>query len=161
MGENDQYLLLDVSDKKVIDAARSGLKKRIKAHPEQNFFIVMVFASHGIQCDGKQTIVINQLNLKEGFYYRIGAEHDIRYIAKQFGHTYTLGLFACCREIYRSNRHCGLVGPTKQIATDYFTQKLRAELIVEIESEDAKKIEAKKFLDDALKMKSEQILAVD
>ena len=48
MGENDKYLLLDVSDKKVIDAARSDLKKRIKASPELNFFIVMVFASHGL-----------------------------------------------------------------------------------------------------------------
>ena len=34
MGENDKYLLLDVSDKKVVDAARSDLKKRIKASPE-------------------------------------------------------------------------------------------------------------------------------
>ena len=34
MGENDKYLLLDVSDKKVVDAARNDLKKRIKASPE-------------------------------------------------------------------------------------------------------------------------------
>ena len=34
MGENDKYLLLDVSDKKVVDAARTDLKKRIAASPE-------------------------------------------------------------------------------------------------------------------------------
>ena len=161
MGENNMYKLLDVSDKKVVDAARSDLKKRIKASPEKNFYIVMVFAGHGLQMDGKQTVVINALNLKEGYYHRMNAEHDIRYIAKQFGHTYTLGLFACCREIHRSNRHCGLIGPSEQIAVDYFTKKLRAELIMKTVSEDAKVIEAKKVLDAALKMKSEQILAVD
>ena len=48
MGENDKYLLLDVSDKKVIDDARSDLKKRIKESPDEDFFIVMVFACHGL-----------------------------------------------------------------------------------------------------------------
>ena len=48
MGENDKYLLLDVSDKKVVDAARSDLKKRIRTAPQMNFFIVMVFACHGL-----------------------------------------------------------------------------------------------------------------
>ena len=72
-----------------------------------------------------------------------------------------MGLFACCREIYRSHVHCGLVGPTKEAAINHFTKKLRAELILEIESEDAKKIEAKKVLEDGLKTKSEQILAVE
>ena len=142
MGENDKYLLLDVSDKKVVDEARSDLKKRIAASPELNFFIVMVFAAHGLQMDGKQTIVINSLNSRTGYYHTCNAEQDIRYIAKQFGHTYTLGLFACCREIYRSHVHCGLVGPTKEAAIDHFTRKLRAELIVKIETEDAKRIEA-------------------
>ena len=48
MGENDKYLLLDVSDKNVIDAARTDLKKRIRTSPELNFFIVMTFAAHGL-----------------------------------------------------------------------------------------------------------------
>ena len=126
MGENDKYLLLDVSDKKVVDDARSNLKKRIAACPELNFFIVMVFAAHGLQMDGKQTIVINSMNSRTGYYQTRNAEQDIRYIAKQFGHTYTLGLFACCREIYRSHVHSGLVGPTKEAAIDHFTKKLRA-----------------------------------
>ena len=121
MGENDKYLLLDVSDKKVVDAARSDLKKRIKASPEQNFFIVMICAAHGLQIDGKQTIVINSLNSRTGYFHTCNIEQDIRDIAKKFGHTYTLGLFACCREIYRSHVHRGLVGPTKEAATDHFT----------------------------------------
>ena len=77
MGENNMYLLLDVTDKKVVDAARSDLKKRIKASPEKNFFVVMVFACHGLQMDGKQTIVINAFNVREGYYHRMNAEHDI------------------------------------------------------------------------------------
>ena len=48
MGENYKYLLLDVSDKNVIDAARTDLKKRIRTSPELNFFIVMTFAAHGL-----------------------------------------------------------------------------------------------------------------
>ena len=64
-----------------------------------------------------------------------------------------MGLFACCREIYRSHVHCGLVGPTKEAAVDYFTKKLRAERFPETE--------AKKLLEDDLKTKSEQILAVE
>ena len=72
-----------------------------------------------------------------------------------------MGLFACCREIYRSHVHCGLVGPTEEAAIDHFTKKLRAELIVKLETEDAKKIEAKQLLEADLKTKSDQILAVD
>ena len=121
----------------------------------------MVFAAHGLQLDGKQTIVINSINARTGFYHTCNAEQDIRYIAKQFGHTYTLGLFACCREIYRSHVHCGLFGPTKEAATDHFTKKLRAERILEIETEDSKKIEAKQLLEADLKTKSDQIRAVD
>ena len=82
------------------------------------------------------------MNKKTGYFHTVNAEHDIRYIAKEFSNTYTLGLFACCREIYRSKVHCGLVGPTKEDATDHFTKKLRAELILKIETEDAKRIEA-------------------
>ena len=161
MGENDKYLLLDVSDKKVVDAARNDLKKRIKASPELNFFIVMVFASHGLQMDGKQCIVLNCINEKTGYFHTFNAEEDIRGIAKKFGHTYTLGLFACCREIHRSHVHCGLVGPTEEAAIEYFTKQLRAERILELETEDAKRNEAKKLLEDDLKTKSDQILAVD
>ena len=100
-------------------------------------------------------MVINQLDPKKGYYHISNVEADIRSIAKQFSHTYTLGLFACCREIYFPHKHCGLEGPTKEAATDKFTKKLRAKLILEIETEDAKKIEAKKLLEEDLKTKSE------
>ena len=53
MGKDDMYKLMDVTDKKTVNNARSDLKKRIKAEPEKKFFIVMAFASHGLQMDGK------------------------------------------------------------------------------------------------------------
>ena len=161
MGKDDMYLLLDVKDKKPVNDARVDLKKRIMAEPDKNFFIVMAFACHGLQMDGKQTVVINSLNKREGYYHRMNAEQDIRDIAKKNSNTYVLGLFACCREIFRTNRHCGLSGPTRQDAIDHFTKILRAEIRVKIDTEDSKKIEAKKVLDDALKEKSNQIEVVE
>ena len=110
--------------------------------------------------DGKQIVLINAFNKREGYFHRMNAEQDIRDISKKFGHTYTLGLFACCREIWRSNRHCGLFGPTRQLAIDHFSKIRRAEITVKLETEDAKKIEAKKVLDDDLQLKSAQIVAV-
>ena len=53
MGENNMYLLLDVTEKKPVNDARSDLKKRIKAEPDKKFFIAMAFACHGHMMDGK------------------------------------------------------------------------------------------------------------
>ena len=48
MGKDDMYKLLDVTDKKPVNDARTDLKKRILAEPDKNFFIVMAFACHGM-----------------------------------------------------------------------------------------------------------------
>ena len=53
MGKDDMYLLLDVTEKKQVNDARSDLKRRVKAEPDKKFFIAMAFACHGHMMDGK------------------------------------------------------------------------------------------------------------
>ena len=101
-----------------------------------------------MQVDGEQVLIVNQFNNKNGYYEWWNVEADIRRMAKNFPNTYSVAIFACCREIYRPSKHCGLFGGTKDQAREHF-KKVAA---VEIETERAKETKKK---EDALRKKNE------
>ena len=79
-------------------------------------------------------LIINQCNDKIGFYEWWNVESDIRRMAKNFPNTFSVGIFACCREIYRPTKHCGLFGGTEEAALEYFNRVAP----VEVEAESAR-----------------------
>ena len=132
--------LTDIRDKKVINKVRTDLKKRAEANPDRKMLIFYGFAGHGMQVDGEQVVIINQLNKRTGFYEWWAAEADIRVMAKKFSNTYSVGIFACCREIFKPVKHCGLFEGTKQEALEHFTEIVITR-IESLKAEDTKKKE--------------------
>ena len=120
MGRNNIYLLDDTPTYSRVFKVRTGIAKRLKASPDNTFLLVYALAGHGMQMDGRQIILINQYDKKTGFYKLWGIEADIRRLAKANTNAYIIGLFACCREIFSSTKHCGLFGGTVQQAYVHF-----------------------------------------
>ena len=73
-----------------------------------------------MQLDGEQVLVVNQCNERIGYYEWWNVEADIRRMAKNFLNTFSVAIFACCREIYKPTKHCGLFGGTKEEAHEHF-----------------------------------------
>ena len=69
----------------------------------------MAVAGHGITYEGRQTIVINTLNVKKGFYEQWKTEEEIRYLASRNPNQYWIGIYAACRELYNPEKHTKLV----------------------------------------------------
>ena len=62
--------------------------------------------------EGKQVVVVDEFDKKTTFYKIWAVEHDIRDSSKKMKNTYTIGLFACCREIFSNQNHRGYIGGT-------------------------------------------------
>ena len=80
-------------------------------------------------------MVINEFF--NGFYRFWNTENDIRVMAKKYPNTYSLAIYACCREIYSASRHTGLFGGTKESAVLHFTQLLTSEFLAKESSLEA------------------------
>ena len=99
-----------------------------------------------MQMDGEQVLVINEFNKRTGFYQIWNAEADIRTMAKKHPNTFSVGIFACCREIFSTTRHCGLFGGTYEEALAHFKKMVTAEIEAKKTEESAAKQEALKQL---------------
>ena len=157
--EGQLIRLTDIRDKKVINKVRADLKKCAEANPDRKMLIFYGFAGHGMQVDGEQVVIINQFNRRTGFYEWWAAEADIRLMAKKYSNTFSVGIFACCREIFKPAKHCGLFEGTKQEAIDHFTE-IATTRIESLIAEDTKKKEmAIKKMNDLQIQKLDQIEA--
>ena len=148
------FRLTDVKDKKEIGEVRSYLTKLAGDKPDSKILVFYACAGHGMQMDGEQVLVINACNERIGFYDWWNVESDIRRMAKKYPNTYSVAIFACCREIYRPTKHCGLFGGSTVAAYEYFKKVAPVEIEAEfargsISKETAsvrkKEIEAQKF----------------
>ena len=57
--------------------------------------------------DGRTGVLLNEFYKKTTFYKTWDVENFIREIAKKYRNSYSVALFACCREIMNRNKHCG------------------------------------------------------
>ena len=57
--------------------------------------------------DGRQVILVNQINQSKGFYTMFGVEENVRNLAQMFKNSYNVVVYACCREIFLVASHCG------------------------------------------------------
>ena len=115
-GPNDVYKMVEDPSYKDILKMKSQLSKDLKAWNKEKTLVVYILASHGIQENGAQGVVVNEFDEKTGFYKIWKAEALIRVLAKLYPNSYHLAFFACCREVYDPFRHTGCVGGTYEEA---------------------------------------------
>ena len=75
-----------------------------------------------------------------------GVENDIRTLAKNNGNSYSIALFACCREIHSTQKHSGLFSGSEQQALAHFDAISFTELTAQIAKTEAAQAEAKQKL---------------
>ena len=92
-----------------LDKLRLDIKRALNDKPDETHLIIVAVAGHGITYEGRQTIVINTLNVKKGFYEQWKTEEEIRYLASRNSNQYWIGIYAACRELYNPERHTKLV----------------------------------------------------
>ena len=117
---NGLYTIEEDPELKQIMIVLRDIKIRLKNNPDRNFLIIYIMAGHGMQCVGKQVLLLNQFDRSSGFYKKWGAEGDIRSIAQMFPNSYQLAFFACCREVWIKTVHSGGVSGTKKEAEEYY-----------------------------------------
>ena len=83
------------------------LKAGNKAEPQVNYLIICMFAGHGILRDGSQYLVFNQFDKQSKFYKMMNVEIFLRNCSDSYSNSYMIGIFACCREIYKPKVHTG------------------------------------------------------
>ena len=135
--EREMYNLQDPTWKHLAQARRH-LRKRLINEPKRNFLIFYIFACHGIQVEGKQSVICNEFDKKTRYYHLYGAEHELRLWSSKHSNSYLIGIFACCREIFNKLRHSGCYGGTEKEALQAHAEKLnkkyRDELIKSTEN---------------------------
>ena len=80
------------------------------------------------------------MNKRTKFFEWWAAEADIRLIAKDYKNTYSVGIFACCRELFSPKRHCDYFKGTEEEAKVHFTVRLNIRY-ESLASEDSKEKE--------------------
>ena len=92
--------LRNPSSKKVEEVMKQ-LSKRMREGknktPTERYFIIFLFAGHGILEEGTQILLYNEYNKKTGFYEKFRAEAKLRAWAYSYPNVYLVGIFACCR----------------------------------------------------------------
>ena len=101
------YVLNENATLKKIIEVMTSIRMRMKENPDKNFLVIYVLAGHGMICDGKQVVLLNEYSSFSGFYKFWGIESDVRDIAHNFANSYQICLFACCRNTMNSDEHCG------------------------------------------------------
>ena len=105
--ELHEYIaLIDPTMKKSVEMAQA-LNRIYKENPQETIFTLLCFATHGMIQDGRQVVIVNEINKARGFYTFYGAEQNMRDSAFKFPNAYIVGVFACCREIFLVTQHSG------------------------------------------------------
>ena len=86
-----------------------------------------------------------------------GVENDIRTSSKNNTHTYQIALFASCREIFDTKKHCGLFGGTESQAYLHFDAAEYTELLAQIAKNKELKFGTLEKLNQALIEKVRQL----
>ena len=95
-----------------------------------------------MQVNGRQVLLVNDFDKKTAFYRMWGVENDIRTLAKNNSNSYSVALFACCREIHSTQKHSGLFGGSEQQALAHFDAISFTELTAQIAETESAKAEA-------------------
>ena len=53
---------------------------------------------------------LTEFDMKASFYSLLNSEAKIRVLSEQMKNGYFISIFACCREFFKPDVHCGCVG---------------------------------------------------
>ena len=67
-------------------------------------------------------MVLNEFRQSKGYYEMFKVEAMIRNFARKYQNSFHLAFYACCREIYDPERHCGGYTGTDEEVTKYFKE---------------------------------------
>ena len=62
--------------------------------------MIWLFAGHGVLKNGMTSLLLNEFDKSNRFYKMLEAESLIRKFAHNYPNSYTVAIFACCREYY-------------------------------------------------------------
>ena len=79
-------------------ATMMALQKRLKKNWYKNHLIFFLFAGHGINTGFGQAIILNEFDTRSNFYKIANVEQIIRDIAEKNPNSYSIAIFACCRQ---------------------------------------------------------------
>ena len=155
------FRLTDLRDKKEIGEVRSYLSKLAQIKPDGKILVFYACAGHGMQMDGEEVLIINSFNESIGYYDWWNVESDIRRMAGKYPNTYSVAIFACCREIYKPTRHCGLFGGSVEAAREFFKKIALDETEAEFAKSDIAKETARKRKKEIEVQKFKQIQVIE
>ena len=92
----------EVSEK--IAALYTKLKVGKKKDPFKRYFIMFLFAGHGVLIDGMQNVLYNEYDKVKKYYKVFAAEKKLRSWAEVFPNSYIVSIFACCRQTYNPKK---------------------------------------------------------
>ena len=101
------------------------------------------------------------MNKRTKFFEWWAAEGDIRLIAKDYKNTYSVGIFACCRELHSPKRHCDYFKGTEEEAKVHFTVRLNIRYQSLVSEDSKKKEEAIRKVREVQAQKLAQIEALE
>ena len=127
-GPDDLYILnKDLEkDSVTLNELNQVVKAITKVHrsnPDIQQLNMFFFACHGIDRNSQQNLVLNEYDEKTEFYRLMQIEYRIRYLSEQLPNGYFVAFFACCRELFSPNRHCGCVQAKSNLDAEVEFQK--------------------------------------
>ena len=107
-----EILIINPNYKEVTEAWKK-LGRILTEHDRERVLVTYLFAGHGLDVEGIQSVAINEFEEKKQFYRLNLAEGRIKTLARKHKHSYHVVVFSCCREVYSpSMKHKdGLPGP--------------------------------------------------
>ena len=126
-GSEEVYNLMNPTFKEMGEA-RKGINSYLSDHKHEDTLVTYLIAGHGMEVEGKQCFVLNELDPKTHFYKFWNAEYWIRWLARKYPRSYHTVYFACCREHYNKEKHTGCYAGPKKHAEETYHAEMQAKL---------------------------------
>ena len=100
--DENEYFVLNPTAKDV-QALEEKLVMKFITEKSKNFLVIFVVASHGVNLDGQQAVVLNEFDgIRE--YYQFWEIEDTICAYAILQNVYCMAFLGCCREIYNPDR---------------------------------------------------------
>jgi hypothetical protein len=111
--------------------------------------LIWFFGAHGVIVDGKQCILINDFDEKLKFYQIWRVESVIRGLSKRRPNSFSITIFACCREVLDGKQNTGYLPGPYLVAKAKLDERMQAD--EETKKKDQSEANTAKLLEEANK----------
>ena len=148
-GPNDvSYELIDPTWNQT-QAVQKSVNKYLNLNPDLMIALVWFFACHGGNLEASQCVLVNEYDKRKNFYKIWKVESVIRGIAKKFPNSWSLTIFACCREVLDGKQNAGCMPGPYIVAKALLDERMQAD--EETKKQDKSKADTAKLLEEANK----------